>query len=144
MYVCMYVCVCVYIYIYIYIQANAYTCAHTYTLKVLPHSTGGEDFQKDQNIRTKRDLDALGAVGDLGWYTVRAALWAFQVWIVTCFCLMQRLHETGKGDRQLDVRSSQETRATPATLKTHSRYSPSVRVNQHTMIVNSHACLWLP
>uniref|UniRef100_A0A7S3QUH3 Gfo/Idh/MocA-like oxidoreductase N-terminal domain-containing protein n=1 Tax=Dunaliella tertiolecta TaxID=3047 RepID=A0A7S3QUH3_DUNTE len=29
------------------------------------------------NIRTKPDLDGLGSLGDLGWYCVRASLWAF-------------------------------------------------------------------
>ncbi|GBG33672.1 Trans-1,2-dihydrobenzene-1,2-diol dehydrogenase [Hondaea fermentalgiana] len=36
----------------------------------------GEDFYSS-NIRTNPDLDALGAVGDLGWYNMRMALFAF-------------------------------------------------------------------
>ncbi|CAN1186776.1 Uncharacterized oxidoreductase At4g09670 [Linum perenne] len=35
----------------------------------------GESFLKD-NIRVKPDLDSLGALGDAGWYGVRAILWA--------------------------------------------------------------------
>lgn len=34
-----------------------------------------EDFLKN-DIRVKPDLDALGALGDLGWYCIRAILWA--------------------------------------------------------------------
>eukprot|EP01026_Neomeris_dumetosa_P046567 TRINITY_DN39654_c0_g1_i5.p1 TRINITY_DN39654_c0_g1~~TRINITY_DN39654_c0_g1_i5.p1 ORF type:complete len:364 (-),score=44.32 TRINITY_DN39654_c0_g1_i5:318-1382(-) len=29
------------------------------------------------NIRVKKGLDALGCIGDLGWYCIRSALWAF-------------------------------------------------------------------
>ncbi|KAJ7535443.1 hypothetical protein O6H91_12G034200 [Diphasiastrum complanatum] len=35
-----------------------------------------DEFLKN-NIRVKPDLDSLGALGDLGWYCARAALWAF-------------------------------------------------------------------
>ncbi|XP_066342104.1 uncharacterized oxidoreductase At4g09670-like [Miscanthus floridulus] len=34
-----------------------------------------EDFLKN-DIRVKPDLDALGALGDVGWYCIRAILWA--------------------------------------------------------------------
>ncbi|TVU11955.1 hypothetical protein EJB05_45567 [Eragrostis curvula] len=34
-----------------------------------------EDFLQN-DIRVKPDLDALGALGDLGWYCIRATLWA--------------------------------------------------------------------
>ncbi|CAI9116409.1 OLC1v1017545C1 [Oldenlandia corymbosa var. corymbosa] len=37
---------------------------------------GGPEFLKN-DIRTKPDLDSLGALGDLGWYCIRAILWAF-------------------------------------------------------------------
>lgn len=37
---------------------------------------GDASFQAT-NIRMKASLDALGAVGDLGWYSIRFALWAF-------------------------------------------------------------------
>jgi predicted dehydrogenase len=37
---------------------------------------GGPRFEA-HDIRTKPDADALGCVGDLGWYCVRAGLWAF-------------------------------------------------------------------
>ncbi|XP_057503805.1 uncharacterized oxidoreductase At4g09670-like [Actinidia eriantha] len=47
-------------------------------LKVI-HSTftfaGGPDFLIN-NIRVKADLDSLGALGDVGWYCIRAILWA--------------------------------------------------------------------
>ncbi|KAJ9146047.1 hypothetical protein P3X46_028362 [Hevea brasiliensis] len=36
---------------------------------------GGEDFLKN-DIRVKPDLDGLGALGDTGWYSIRAILWA--------------------------------------------------------------------
>ncbi|CAK9161802.1 unnamed protein product [Ilex paraguariensis] len=36
---------------------------------------GGPEFLKD-DIRIKPDLDALGALGDTGWYCTRAILWA--------------------------------------------------------------------
>jgi predicted dehydrogenase len=36
---------------------------------------GGEDFLQN-DIRVKPDLDALGALGDIGWYCIRAILWA--------------------------------------------------------------------
>lgn len=36
---------------------------------------GDEDFLKN-DIRIKPDLDALGALGDAGWYGIRAILWA--------------------------------------------------------------------
>lgn len=39
------------------------------------HSRGNPDFIAN-NIRVKKDLDGLGSLGDLGWYCVRAALWA--------------------------------------------------------------------
>ncbi|KAI3435372.1 hypothetical protein J3R85_006098, partial [Psidium guajava] len=35
----------------------------------------GPDFLKN-NIRVKPDLDALGALGDIGWYCIRSILWA--------------------------------------------------------------------
>ncbi|KAL8523594.1 hypothetical protein ACS0TY_013540 [Phlomoides rotata] len=35
----------------------------------------GDDFLKN-DIRVKPDLDALGALGDTGWYCIRAILWA--------------------------------------------------------------------
>ncbi|KAG9158729.1 hypothetical protein Leryth_013631 [Lithospermum erythrorhizon] len=35
----------------------------------------GEDFLKN-DIRVQPDLDALGALGDSGWYCIRAILWA--------------------------------------------------------------------
>ncbi|KAK1436389.1 hypothetical protein QVD17_02168 [Tagetes erecta] len=34
-----------------------------------------DDFMKN-DIRVKPDLDSLGALGDAGWYTIRAILWA--------------------------------------------------------------------
>jgi predicted dehydrogenase len=37
---------------------------------------GGPRFE-ESDIRTKPDADGLGCVGDLGWYCVRAGLWAF-------------------------------------------------------------------
>ncbi|CAI9116410.1 OLC1v1017546C1 [Oldenlandia corymbosa var. corymbosa] len=37
---------------------------------------GGPEFLKN-DIRVKPDLDSLGALGDLGWYCIRAILWAF-------------------------------------------------------------------
>ncbi|KAG9153107.1 hypothetical protein Leryth_012368 [Lithospermum erythrorhizon] len=36
---------------------------------------GGDDFLKN-DIRVQPDLDALGALGDVGWYCIRAILWA--------------------------------------------------------------------
>ncbi|TVU14298.1 hypothetical protein EJB05_37759 [Eragrostis curvula] len=36
---------------------------------------GNEDFLQN-DIRVKPDLDALGALGDVGWYCIRAILWA--------------------------------------------------------------------
>jgi predicted dehydrogenase len=38
---------------------------------------GGDEFQLG-NIRTNSQLEPLGALGDLGWYTVRFALWAMK------------------------------------------------------------------
>ena len=37
---------------------------------------GDEDFLKN-DVRTKRDLDGLGCLGDIGWYTLSVSLWAF-------------------------------------------------------------------
>ncbi|KAJ8760659.1 hypothetical protein K2173_015326 [Erythroxylum novogranatense] len=37
--------------------------------------SAGEDFLKN-DIRVKPDLDGLGALGDVGWYCIRAILWA--------------------------------------------------------------------
>ncbi|GAX76102.1 hypothetical protein CEUSTIGMA_g3545.t1 [Chlamydomonas eustigma] len=37
---------------------------------------GGEEFRAG-NVRVKASGDPLGCLGDLGWYSVRAALWAF-------------------------------------------------------------------
>lgn len=36
---------------------------------------GGDDFLTN-NIRVKPDMEALGALGDAGWYCIRAILWA--------------------------------------------------------------------
>ena len=41
----------------------------------LPHS-GSEEFLKG-DIRVAKDLDGLGCLGDMGWYCIRAILWAF-------------------------------------------------------------------
>ena len=38
--------------------------------------TGSEDFLKG-DIRVAKDLDGLGCLGDMGWYCIRAILWAF-------------------------------------------------------------------
>lgn len=38
---------------------------------------GGDDFMKE-NIRVNTDLEPLGALGDLGWYTIRFSLWAMK------------------------------------------------------------------
>ncbi len=37
---------------------------------------GSEDFMKG-NIRVAKELDGLGCLGDMGWYCIRAILWAF-------------------------------------------------------------------
>lgn len=37
---------------------------------------GNEDFMQN-DVRVKKDLDGLGCLGDLGWYSVRYALWAY-------------------------------------------------------------------
>lgn len=37
---------------------------------------GSEEFFKS-DVRVKREADALGCLGDLGWYCARAVLWAF-------------------------------------------------------------------
>lgn len=37
----------------------------------------GEDFLQ-KNIRANAELEPLGCVGDLGWYTIRLALWAMK------------------------------------------------------------------
>lgn len=37
---------------------------------------GDADFLAN-DIRVKKGLDGLGCLGDMGWYTVRAALWAY-------------------------------------------------------------------
>ena len=39
-------------------------------------SAGSPDFLKG-DIRVAKDLDGLGCLGDMGWYCVRAILWAF-------------------------------------------------------------------
>ncbi|CAI5467158.1 unnamed protein product [Closterium sp. Yama58-4] len=36
---------------------------------------GSEEFMK-RDIRLKKDLDGLGCLGDIGWYCIRASLWA--------------------------------------------------------------------
>ena len=37
---------------------------------------GSEEFLKG-DIRVAKDLDGLGCLGDMGWYCIRAILWAF-------------------------------------------------------------------
>ena len=37
---------------------------------------GSEEFLKG-NIRVAKELDGLGCLGDMGWYCIRAILWAF-------------------------------------------------------------------
>jgi hypothetical protein len=39
-------------------------------------AAGSDDFLRG-NIRVSKDLDGLGCLGDLGWYCIRAALWAY-------------------------------------------------------------------
>ena len=34
------------------------------------------DFMKN-DVRTRKELDGLGCVGDVGWYCLSATLWAF-------------------------------------------------------------------
>jgi predicted dehydrogenase len=56
---------------------------------------GGDDFHRE-NIRVSRELEPLGALGDLGWYNIRFSLWAMN------FQLPQRasgraLTSTGEG-----------------------------------------------
>jgi len=40
-------------------------------------STADADFLAN-DVRTRKDGDALGCYGDIGWYCIKAALWAFQ------------------------------------------------------------------
>ncbi|PIM99647.1 Dimeric dihydrodiol dehydrogenase [Handroanthus impetiginosus] len=42
---------------------------------IFSYNCGGAEFLKN-DIRVKPDLDALGALGDTGWYCIRAILWA--------------------------------------------------------------------
>ncbi|KAG8377320.1 hypothetical protein BUALT_Bualt08G0021000 [Buddleja alternifolia] len=42
---------------------------------IFSYNCGGAEFLKN-DIRVKPDLDALGALGDAGWYCIRAILWA--------------------------------------------------------------------
>lgn len=48
-----------------------------YAFQIHSSSTrpGTKEFLEN-NVRVKPDLDALGALGDLGWYCIEAALWA--------------------------------------------------------------------
>lgn len=39
-------------------------------------STGDAEFLAN-DIRVKKGLDGLGCLGDMGWYCVRASLWAY-------------------------------------------------------------------
>lgn len=39
-------------------------------------SFAGDAAFNEGNIRVKKDLDTLGSLGDLGWYSIRFALWA--------------------------------------------------------------------
>lgn len=52
---------------------------YIYSLWLKIHSTSTASVSPkflESNIRVKPDLDSLGAVGDLGWYCIGAALWA--------------------------------------------------------------------
>lgn len=42
----------------------------------MPVNAGGGEFLRG-DVRVLPDCDPLGALGDLGWYCVRASLWAF-------------------------------------------------------------------
>ena len=46
---------------------------------------GGDDFEAG-NIRLNSNLEPLGALGDLGWYTIRFSLWAMNFELPTYVC----------------------------------------------------------
>jgi hypothetical protein len=48
----------------------------TAMLPLPPLPAGGEAFHAN-NVRVKASADPLGALGDLGWYCIRAILWAY-------------------------------------------------------------------
>ena len=45
--------------------------------KAMLGCAGSEEFLKG-DIRVAKDLDGLGCLGDMGWYCIRAILWAFR------------------------------------------------------------------
>lgn len=57
---------------------------------------GGSEFEAG-NIRTDSELEPLGCLGDLGWYTIRFALWAmkYEMPLSVSAHLHQALHRTG-------------------------------------------------
>eukprot|EP01102_Stenamoeba_stenopodia_P013177 TRINITY_DN423_c0_g1_i2.p1 TRINITY_DN423_c0_g1~~TRINITY_DN423_c0_g1_i2.p1 ORF type:complete len:379 (+),score=102.90 TRINITY_DN423_c0_g1_i2:48-1139(+) len=55
------------------------------------HFYASDEFNQS-NIRVKKDLEPLGALGDLGWYNIRLSLWAFDyAWPVS---VEARAHRT--------------------------------------------------
>jgi predicted dehydrogenase len=60
---------------------------------------GGEDFLA-QNIRANHELEPLGCLGDLGWYTIRFSLWAmkYQMPVFVTGRLIQEAKRLPKGN----------------------------------------------
>ena len=58
--------------------------------------TAPPEFLKN-NIRVKPDLDALGALGDLGWYSIGASLWAMNYQLPTTVTALPGVNRNAAG-----------------------------------------------
>ncbi len=68
----------------------------------------GSDEFVQENIRTNSDLEPLGCLGDLGWYTIRFALWAMKYQLpvsVTSRTLQSARNPAGTVDVPMDFTS---------------------------------------
>jgi hypothetical protein len=64
----------------------------------------GDDSFFKNNIRVKPDMDALGCVGDLGWYCVRLGLFAFGWALPTC--VSATINASTEGGVPLDMNAT--------------------------------------
>jgi predicted dehydrogenase len=63
-------------------------------------SFGGSDDFLQQNIRMNSSLEPLGCLGDLGWYSLRFALWVMQERMPTAVCGRLLAEQAGRDSRE--------------------------------------------
>ncbi|MFK7769803.1 MAG: Gfo/Idh/MocA family protein [Mariniblastus sp.] len=88
----------------------------------------GDDEFAAGNIRTNSDLEPLGCLGDLGWYTIRFALWVMNYEMPT--------HVTGRMLTEFKREDSAE--AVPMEIEGHLQFSDGISSSFYNSFITGH------